>query len=57
MYGSLNFGVIDVTQITNYIADLWNMFQPVAFLVLGIAGFGALIGVVLTAFIRGLRGG
>jgi hypothetical protein len=55
VYGSLNFGQINLTQVTNYMADIWAMFQPVVFLVLAIAGIGALLYLVLGAIIDALR--
>ena len=57
MYGSLNFGAINMTQVTNYMADIWSMFSNVIYMVLGIAAIAALLSMVLSAVIKGLRGG
>ena len=55
MYGSLNFGPINLTQVTQYMADIWTMFEPVIFFVLAIAGFGALVYLVIGAIVDALR--
>ena len=56
MYGSLDLGQIDVSQILTYMADMWNMFSGVIFLVLAIAGFAAVMGLAVSALIRALQG-
>ena len=56
MYGSLDFGTINLTQVTVYMSDLWAMFQPVILLALAFAAFGALlylgVGALISAFGR-----
>ena len=55
MYGSLNFGPIDMGQVTQYMLDIWTMFSPVIYFILGFAGIAALLGVIIR-LVRGLSG-
>ena len=56
MYGSLDLGQIDVSQILTYMADMWNMFSGVILFVLAIAGFAAVLALVVSALMRALQG-
>ena len=54
MYGSLNLGTIDMSLVTQYMGDIYQMFAvPIDFLI-GIVGMAALIG-VLAALLKAFR--
>lgn len=51
----MNFGPVDVTSIEQTMSDLWAMFAPLVYIVVGIVVFGILIRAVVR-MVRGAEG-